>query len=123
MSDHEVYVYSGQLVESKGESTAHHSGVHGDGRIHVVGMTGTMSADGSIVQLWLINASPSVDSREVGRRDVGEAAGRNIHLLATSSKTSAARGSSTPPSKALSPIFKKCSTLSSPQASSATLVS
>ncbi|OAL36419.1 hypothetical protein AYO20_04315 [Fonsecaea nubica] len=38
------------------------SGVHGDGRIHVVGMTGTTSADGSIVQLWLINASPSVDS-------------------------------------------------------------
>jgi len=37
------------------------SGVHGDGRIHVVGMTGTASADGSDIQLWLINARPSVD--------------------------------------------------------------
>ena len=39
------------------------SGVHGDGRIHVVGMTGTTSADGSDIQLWLINARPSVDQR------------------------------------------------------------
>lgn len=39
------------------------AGVAGDGRIHVVGMTGTASADGSDkVNLWLINARPSVDS-------------------------------------------------------------
>ncbi|KAI1629242.1 hypothetical protein EDD37DRAFT_616461 [Exophiala viscosa] len=36
------------------------SGVHGDGRIHVVGMTGSVSEDGEN-QLWLINARPSVD--------------------------------------------------------------
>lgn len=39
------------------------AGVAGDGRIHVVGMTGTTSTDGSDkVNLWLINARPSVDS-------------------------------------------------------------
>ncbi|OQU99407.1 SMP-30/Gluconolaconase/LRE-like domain-containing protein [Cladophialophora immunda] len=36
-------------------------GVHGDGRLHVVGMTGTTSADGFDIQLWLVNARPSVD--------------------------------------------------------------
>ncbi|EXJ82800.1 hypothetical protein A1O3_06615 [Capronia epimyces CBS 606.96] len=43
------------------------SGVHGDGRIHVVGLTGSSSAstsadaNGLEIQLWLINARPSVD--------------------------------------------------------------
>ena len=45
------------------------SGVHGDGRIHVVGMTGTTSADGSIIQLWLINARPSIDPRTLKLMD------------------------------------------------------
>ncbi|KIV94772.1 hypothetical protein PV10_02504 [Exophiala mesophila] len=40
-----------------------YSGVAGDGRIHVVGMTGTRSEDDpEQVNLWLINARPSVDS-------------------------------------------------------------
>ncbi|KIX03403.1 uncharacterized protein Z518_06955 [Rhinocladiella mackenziei CBS 650.93] len=39
------------------------SGVNGDGRIHVVGMTGVTSPDGSDIQLWLINARPSVDAK------------------------------------------------------------
>lgn len=38
------------------------SGVNGDGRIHVVGMTGSSSADGVDIRLWLINARPSVDA-------------------------------------------------------------
>lgn len=41
--------------------TPNFPGVHDDGRIHVVGMTGTVSEDGSDIQLWLINAQPSVD--------------------------------------------------------------
>lgn len=38
------------------------AGVNGDGRIHVVGMTGTASEDRSEIRLWLINARPSVDA-------------------------------------------------------------
>ncbi|EXJ87889.1 hypothetical protein A1O1_04816 [Capronia coronata CBS 617.96] len=39
------------------------SGVQGDGRIHVVGITGTSlpSEDGLEILLWLVNARPSVD--------------------------------------------------------------
>lgn len=40
--------------------TPGYPGVAGDGRIHVVGMTGTTSADGSEINLWLINNRPSV---------------------------------------------------------------
>ncbi|EHY53738.1 hypothetical protein ABEF92_006292 [Exophiala dermatitidis] len=44
-------------------------GVHGDGRLHVVGITGTRrksaeanpDEDNSEIELWLINAQPSVD--------------------------------------------------------------
>ncbi|KIW46730.1 uncharacterized protein PV06_02376 [Exophiala oligosperma] len=37
-------------------------GVNGDGRIHVVGITGIHSTDNSDAQLWLVNDRPSVDS-------------------------------------------------------------
>lgn len=37
-------------------------GTHGDGRLHVVGMTGTRSPAG-LVELWFINAKPSVDTQ------------------------------------------------------------
>ncbi|KEF60799.1 uncharacterized protein A1O9_02361 [Exophiala aquamarina CBS 119918] len=37
-------------------------GIAGDGTINVMGMTGTTSADGSDINLWLINNRPSVDA-------------------------------------------------------------
>ena len=48
------YIY--RVLETPGSS-----GVHADGRIHVIGMI-TTSDDGSEVKLWLINDHPSVDS-------------------------------------------------------------
>ncbi|EXJ57530.1 hypothetical protein A1O7_07878 [Cladophialophora yegresii CBS 114405] len=39
------------------------AGVDGDGRIHVVGMTGTTSAYGVKTQIWLVNARPSVNAK------------------------------------------------------------
>jgi hypothetical protein len=41
------------------------AGVQGDGRIHVVGITGTTPADGVKAQLWLVNAKPSVNGQTV----------------------------------------------------------
>ena len=38
------------------------SGVHDDGPIHGVVMTGNSSGDGSEIKLWLINDRASVDS-------------------------------------------------------------
>ncbi|KIV79805.1 hypothetical protein PV11_07350 [Exophiala sideris] len=48
--------YTYRVLETQG-----FSGIHGDRRIHVVGMTGSVCEDGE-TQLWLINARPSVDS-------------------------------------------------------------
>jgi len=42
-------------------TTPDFSGVNGDGRLHLVGMTGSTSKDGSTIQLWLVNAKPSLD--------------------------------------------------------------
>lgn len=66
------------------------SGVHGDGRIHVVGMTGVNSAskstntDGSQIQLWLVNAQPSVDPETGELLDNAEVGGNaTIEVFAT----------------------------------------
>ncbi|OAP56413.1 hypothetical protein AYL99_09592 [Fonsecaea erecta] len=63
-------------------------GVHGDGRIHLIGMTGTTSADGSDVQLWLINAQPSVNP-ETGDLLDNAVVGANstIEVFATTPKS------------------------------------
>lgn len=42
--------------------TPGYDGIAGDGTINVMGMTGTTSADGSDINLWLINNRPSVDA-------------------------------------------------------------
>lgn len=64
------------------------SGVHGDGRLHVVGITGTTSADNSEVQLWLINAQPSADP-QTGKLLKNAVAGANstIEVFAIDTKS------------------------------------
>jgi hypothetical protein len=68
-----------------------YSGVAADGRIHVVGMTGTTSQDGEI-QLWLINARPSVDPVTGELLDNGVVGGNStIDVFATEPHTNTMR--------------------------------
>ena len=49
--------------------------MNGDGRIHVVDMAGIVSADGSTIHLWLINARPLPDSQTSTIMDTSKVGG------------------------------------------------
>lgn len=91
-ADDAVAVIDVDELEAGGEvrprvlTTPGFPGINGDGRIDLIGMTGTDDADGS-VRLWLINMKPSVDAETGAFLDHSKVGGNTtIELFRTGRK-------------------------------------